>query len=129
MICVEFSTLLARRSMSLGELSFFSSNTEEIQSKRKHADTLADFCEKYCKVKLKDFNRARHILPLDAFWSHNTGKVLKFLLPGIFWRAPRWNKTTEELETQRRRDDMAAAAERLPWHFLWLFSENKNKQR
>lgn len=71
--------------------------------------------EKYFTVKQRDFNCT--FLPLEAVWSHNTGKVLKCLLPGIFWQTLRWNNITEELEMERRRVDMAS--ERPPWDSLW----------
>lgn len=58
--------------------------TEEIQTKGKHADPGCPLRKKYCQIKQRDFNRDVQFLPPEAFWSHNTGKVLKCLLTGSF---------------------------------------------
>lgn len=81
-------------------------------------DTQAPLSSVKSKYRLQKSCVNAHFLPLEACWSHNTGKVLKCLRPGIFWRAPHWRKRTEELEKQRRREDMATR--RQAWDSLWL---------
>lgn len=122
---MEFSICLARGILSLNEPLCPLSLAETGRRTKPRSTDRGCPLQTYCKVK-QGKKSAAHFLPLEAFWSHNTGNVLKHLLPGIFWRPPCRYKVREEVETQRRRVDIVT--ERLPLRLHLLAPEYKHTQ-